>query len=223
MKLYLPITVDLYDPYPLAVMNAKQYDTGRGALVTLTAGGSVIVPDTETLYIYAKKTDGYVVYANCKLTGNQIQVDYDEQMMAAAGMLQIELQMLDADGASIGTPIYMVNVQPSNVDYKRITSSDEFLALKQTLEEVEELKKTGLKGDKGEAATIKVGTVTASKPGSAPKVTNSGTSGDAVFDFVLPRGEPGPKGDSGSVGTLEIDLQLLNEDITEIYNNIYGS
>lgn len=223
MKLYFPITVDLYDPYPLAVMNAKQYDTGRGALVTLTAGGSVIVPDAETLYVYAKKSDGTVVYANCSLIGNQIQVDYDEQMMAAAGMLQIELQMVDADGASIGTPIYMVNVQPSNVDYKRITSSDEFLALKQTLEEVEELKKTGLKGDKGEAATIRVGTVTASKPGSAPKVTNSGTSGDAVFDFVLPTGEPGPKGDSGSVDTLENDLQLLNEDITEIYNNIYGS
>lgn len=222
MKLYLPVTIDLYDPYPLAVMNAKQYDTGRGALVTLTAGGSVVVPNKETLYIYTKKPDGYVVYANCKLVGNQIQVDYDEQMMAAAGTLQMELQMVDEDGTSITTPIYMVNVQPSNMDYKRITSSDEFLMLKQALEDVETLKKTGLRGEKGDAATIRIGTVTASEPGAVPEITNSGTANDAVFNFVIPRGIQGPKGDPGSVDTLEDDLQLLDEDITEIYNKIYN-
>lgn len=199
MKLYLPITVDLYNTYPLAVMNAQQYNTGRGALVTLTAGGSVIVPDAETLYIYAKKSDGTVVYANCSLIGNQIQVDYDEQMLAIAEKLQMELQMVDGDGNSVTTPIYMVNVQPSNIDYKKITSSDEFLALTQALADVEELKKNGLKGDKGDAATIQIGTVSASDPGGDPAVTNSGTSGAAVFNFVLPRGLPGPKGDPGDV------------------------
>ena len=60
-----------------------------------------------------------------------------------------------------------------------------------------DLKEHGLKGDPGEAATIQVGTVTASDPGSNPQVTNSGTEQDAVFNFVLPRGEQGPTGPAG--------------------------
>lgn len=58
----------------------------------------------------------------------------------------------------------------------------------------------GLKGDKGDAATIAVGDVAASPPGSEPSVTNTGTSGDAVLDFVFPRGDSGPQGDQGIQG-----------------------
>ena len=47
MKLYYPITVDLYNLYPLKKMDAQQYNIGRGALVTLTAAGQVIAPDNE--------------------------------------------------------------------------------------------------------------------------------------------------------------------------------
>lgn len=45
-----------------------------------------------------------------------------------------------------------------------------------------------IKGDKGDAATIGVGNVTS---GDVAKITNSGTSSAAIFDFVLPSGEPG--------------------------------
>ncbi len=44
---------------------------------------------------------------------------------------------------------------------------------------------TGGTGTPGRAATIKVGTVVS---GSTASVTNVGTSGDAVFNFVLPKG-----------------------------------
>ena len=59
---------------------------------------------------------------------------------------------------------------------------------------------TGPKGDPGDAATIHVGTVTASEPGGDPSVTNSGSTSAAVLNFVLPRGETGPKGDTGPQG-----------------------
>lgn len=49
-------------------------------------------------------------------------------------------------------------------------------------------------GPSGPAATIQVGTVTASAPGGNPQVTNSGTTSAAVFDFVIPRGAEGPAG-----------------------------
>ncbi len=65
---------------------------------------------------------------------------------------------------------------------------------------------TGAKGDTGEAgadgtpATVTVGSTNTSAPGGNAAVTNSGTASDAIFDFTIPRGEQGPKGDTGAAG-----------------------
>jgi hypothetical protein len=58
----------------------------------------------------------------------------------------------------------------------------------------------GATGATGPAATIAVGTVTTLAAGSAATVSNSGTSGAAVFDFGLPQGATGPSG-TVAVGT----------------------
>lgn len=55
---------------------------------------------------------------------------------------------------------------------------------------------TGDTGPQGPAATITVGTVTTGAPTSPVTVTNSGTSGAAIFNFSI------PKGDTGDIGTL---------------------
>lgn len=44
----------------------------------------------------------------------------------------------------------------------------------------------GDKGDPGQAATISVGTVVQTAPGTMPTVNNSGTSNAARFDFTFP-------------------------------------
>ncbi len=139
MKLYLPITVDLYNVYPLRVLNLQQNNVGRGALITLTAAGAVIVPDSESMYVYAKKSDETVVYNTCTLKDNQIQVDFDEQMTVESGILQVELQMVDTSGNNITTPIFQVNVQKSNIDYQKITSQDSFQALIDALTEAKKI------------------------------------------------------------------------------------
>lgn len=46
-------------------------------------------------------------------------------------------------------------------------------------------------GEKGDAATVAVGTVTTGAAGTNAQVTNSGTQYDAVLDFVIPRGADG--------------------------------
>ena len=212
MKLYYPITVDLYKPYPLPIVNACQENIGRGVLVTLTASGAVIVPESESLYVYAKKPDGKIVYASCELEGTRIKVDFPQQMLLISGTVQVEIQMIDANGNNITTPILQLQNQKSNIDYSKIVSTDEFSALVNLMAEVEELKENGLKG---EAATIQVGTVTTSEPGSEPQITNSGTSGDAVFNFVLPRGEVGPVGPQGPAGAEVIDSLEEIELVTE--------
>lgn len=59
---------------------------------------------------------------------------------------------------------------------------------------------TGSTGSAGAAATIAVGNVTTGAPGSSATVTNTGTSGAAVFDFAIPRGDVGATGSAGATG-----------------------
>ena len=52
----------------------------------------------------------------------------------------------------------------------------------------------GAQGPAGNAATITIGSVTTSAPGTSAQVTNSGTSSAVVLDFVLPKGKDGADG-----------------------------
>ena len=62
---------------------------------------------------------------------------------------------------------------------------------------------TGSQGPKGDAATIEVGSVTTTAYGNPARVTNSGTSSEAVFDFVIPQGRPGEQ--TTKIDNLTID------------------
>jgi len=63
---------------------------------------------------------------------------------------------------------------------------------------------TGSTGPQGSAATVAVGSVTTGTAGSSASVTNSGTSGAAVLDFVIPRGDTGATGATGSAATVTV-------------------
>lgn len=63
------------------------------------------------------------------------------------------------------------------------------------------IKENAVKGDKGEAATIKAGTTTTLPAGSQASITNVGNENNAVFNFALPQGE---KGESGATFTPEV-------------------
>lgn len=70
----------------------------------------------------------------------------------------------------------------------------------------------GPKGDTGRTATVSVGTVTS---GDSPVITNSGTSTDAVLNFVLAKGDKGDKGDKGESGGVEVIDNLSTQDSTK--------
>ena len=55
-------------------------------------------------------------------------------------------------------------------------------------------------GEKGDAATVDVGTTTTGVAGSNANVVNVGTTSAAVLDFTIPRGDKGEKGDKGIQG-----------------------
>ena len=60
----------------------------------------------------------------------------------------------------------------------------------------------GEKGDKGDAATIAIGTV---ESGVTPAVTNTGSNTDAIFNFTF------PKGDAGSAATIQVGTVTSGE------------
>ena len=58
----------------------------------------------------------------------------------------------------------------------------------------------GPAGIDGAAATITIGTTTTGLPGTQASVTNTGTTTDAILNFVIPRGETGATGPQGPAG-----------------------
>lgn len=67
----------------------------------------------------------------------------------------------------------------------------------------------GKDGVDGQSATIAIGTVTTGEAGTQASVTNSGTSTNAIFDFVIPKGDTGASG-TGGTGTTDYE-QLTNQ------------
>lgn len=72
----------------------------------------------------------------------------------------------------------------------------------------------GAQGPAGNAATITIGSVTTSAPGTSAQVTNRGTSSAAVLDFVL------PKGKDGADGGVTVDDALSNTSTNPVQNNV---
>ena len=60
------------------------------------------------------------------------------------------------------------------------------------------------------AATIRVGTVITGDPGTDAQVINSGNENDAIFDFVIPRGEPGGGGTPDVLATVDSTDQIYS-------------
>jgi hypothetical protein len=56
------------------------------------------------------------------------------------------------------------------------------------------------RGNKGDAATVAVGSVATGNPGTNASVTNAGTSAAAVLNFAIPRGDVGAAGTNGAAG-----------------------
>jgi len=60
-------------------------------------------------------------------------------------------------------------------------------------------------GPQGTAATLNVGTTTTGAEGTDADVTNSGTVNDAIFDFIIPKGDTGAIGSQGPQGITGAD------------------
>ena len=231
MKIYEKITVDITNPYPLPKMQAQQGNIGRGAKIKLVHNGALIELDKEVVNLYARLPESTeAVYLSTTVANGVITADFTNVMLSKPGAVQVEIQIIENDvegGSQITTPIFVVEVNPSNINTGEIIASSEFNALVEALAEVQEYKANGLKGDKGDAATIQVGTVETLEPNQNATVSNSGTVNDAVLNFGIPKGEKGDKGDAGGVQTVNgkapdasgnVTIETASSNYTELTN-----
>lgn len=75
----------------------------------------------------------------------------------------------------------------------------------------------GPTGSPGTAATIQVGEVVS---GDVASVKNTGTSTAAVFNFVLPKGDPGPQGPKGDKGDTGDNANITGAASSIVENNL---
>lgn len=133
MQIYYPIIVDLNQVGLIPTVKAKQGDSGRGLIATLTNAGQVVSATGNTCRIYAVKPDNTKVYTTCTVTSDgKVQADFTTQMLAVAGTVQIELEMQNGNDI-VTTPIMKLVVMPTNIDDSAIESQDEFTVLQELI------------------------------------------------------------------------------------------
>ena len=140
--------------------------------------------------------------------GNEIILDagwYYEPAVSAEGILSWTNNAGLDNPESVQIAIRPVGAWSNNTAYKRLdlvySEGNGYLAKRDVpsgtaLTNPTYWLKIVDKGDKGDAATITAGTATVLPEGTAPTVTNSGDSHDAVFNFGIPKGD---KGDAATV------------------------
>lgn len=170
------INVDFHDTKYI-IINAKQYDdSSRYIAITCYSQGVVynLNSNEHSAYVKFKKADGNAVLNFCKINDNgEVLVELTEQMLAAVGMCEVELVIINKGKAMVNidtgdiiaiddTPIlstmaFCVNVYETTVDVSDFESSYEFNALIDLMQraeadytEVVRLSKSYAVGDAGE-------------------------------------------------------------------------
>jgi len=90
---------------------------------------------------------------------------------------------------------------------------------------------TGNTGATGLAATVTVGYTSNGLPGSAASVVNSGTTNNAILDFMIPTGSNGPAGPQGPAGSFyryqangdagaEVEVTATSTNVTAVWDTV---
>ena len=210
MRTLYQITAELYQEHVVPIINGKQYDTGRSVLITLTDAGAVVVPEAgDMLRLYAKKPDGTVSYLPGTLSGTAVEVELTNQLQALPGVVECELQ-IGTGAEMVSTPVFRLNVLPSNYDAAAIESSDEFGALETALQTVQQY-------DTRIAALEDVadGLGDASTYGVANDLTQA-TAGENVLDAAQ------GKALGDRLTTAEGNITTLNDGYAQLNNALDG-
>ena len=130
------ISIDIMNQHTLDHPYAKQYDTGRELIFSVTENSCAFDLTGCTARIGIHKPDHTVVFNDGRISGNQVSILMTEQMTAVAGhQIPFELMLSDREKVFQTFTGYMV-IEPSVIPQDAIVSTDEFLALTDALKRV---------------------------------------------------------------------------------------
>lgn len=125
------IIVDLTNREVVPEVDVVQGDTNRGVILSTNLTSNEYYGATAVAYV--KKPDGTKVLNNATiLSGGEIQVPFSQQMLAAVGVSELQVEVIK-DSARISTFVINMRVAPSIIDEGAIESTDEFGALEEAL------------------------------------------------------------------------------------------
>lgn len=240
--------LDLIPGSQILTVHASQYDAkARRLKFRLLNDGVAYSPSTGAkAFIQGTKPDGFGFYYEATIDGSTVYIDITEQMTAVAGNVVCEIKIMSGSQIMASQNFILV-VEKAALDAETAVSETDIPVLEDVLDQYQTIKDLSATATtlvstanatasyedglltfgipRGGRSTITVGTTSASEPGGAASVTNTGTSEDAIFNFVIPRGIQGPKGDTGPMPDMtnyytktQIDNMLVDGD-----NRQYGS
>lgn len=174
--------------------------------------------------LYIRKSDNKIVVINGTIENEEtglVSFSLTRQALAVLPSIDCEVVKTGLDGSTLSFPLFSIGVKDSIYDCDEVESSNEFSALVDALNKVENVdvkyeemfenkinefedRFLELKGDDGVTPNIQIGIVTTLEPGEEATVTRSGTDEEPILNFGIPRGEDGQGGGGGVfIGKLE--------------------
>ena len=187
-------SLDIHAAGSQAVLHAKQGDTKRQILVTLTEDGRPYLISSDCRAVFtAKKPDGSILFNDCAIEGNLISYSFTAQTTALAGRLDCEIRLYGADNGLITSPGFDLIVDATVYeDGDVVESAAEVSALTSLVSEantlVSEVNRklengefNGPKGDKGDTGAT----------GPAGADGAPGTDGKSAYQYAQEGGYTG--------------------------------
>lgn len=116
----------------------KVGDTGRGIVVTVAQNGVVKTPTTETLRMSFIKPDGTEGYIEASLEGGKYYIENLSQVFSVVGIVNADLEF-QSGTEFIRSMTFLITVHKP-MQAVTIISSNDYSALQEALQNVEELK-----------------------------------------------------------------------------------
>ena len=141
------INLDVHAATSQTTVTVKREDTARRISVTLSDGGRPYkISDECTAVFTAEKPDGKILFNHCRIEGNTIIYDIDEepQTTNVEGVLPCEIRLYGADDMLLTSPKFTLLVEDTIYDVDaEVESHSEVSALTHLISETTEVLRDG--------------------------------------------------------------------------------